>query len=199
MSRSTVAVYCSGSIQKGSLDSGKLAWTDAERNRIRIGAAPLHVLFFDPSETCERLGDTVAMFGRDMAQVRLADFVVIDARERRGLGVGVEILASRVFRTPLVVVAPRNTHYRRDELEYRGARVLDYIHPHVAVLADAIVDSFEAAGQWIHEHWAHPTHIKDAHVLKEAIETYRARAMPDDEGMLTVLTQLREAGGDVLD
>ncbi|GAB3810459.1 hypothetical protein [Micromonospora zhanjiangensis] len=141
-----LSVYCSGSILKGADDARRPCWTDAERKDVAEGAAPYDVVFLNPDDPIPDAGNTLGQFGRDMYQVLLATAVIVDARVRRGLGIGVEMAAAAALGTPLVVVAPHNSQYRSDVLEYRGVTVNNYVHPHVASLATVVVDDFVAAG-----------------------------------------------------
>ncbi|MFE7439017.1 hypothetical protein ACFU7X_00875 [Streptomyces chartreusis] len=142
-----LSVYCSGSIAKGTSDEKKSYWTEAEKELVRQWARPYDVAFLNPDDPIVDPENTLGQFGRDMYQVMIADAVIVDARERRGLGIGVELAAAVALGTPVIVVAPRNSKYRLDELSYRGVTVTDYIHPHVASLATYVVESFSDAGQ----------------------------------------------------
>ena len=51
---------------------------------------PHTLLCLNPALRTDDLSDEVSVFGRDMTQVFIADLVFIDARHRRGLGVGAE-------------------------------------------------------------------------------------------------------------
>lgn len=186
-----VTIYCSGSIQKGPSDKGKLCWTDVERAALAKTAQPIEVRFLNPDDPVDNLNNTVALFGRDMYQIQFADFVVVDARQRRGIGIGTEIVASRLLKTPLIAVVPRNTYYRQDKLSYLGSEVSDYIHPHLHVLVDAITDDFEAAGIWIKEYLSAPQQtLKSIDVIFEAIEKYKAEILPRDNPMLEILQEV---------
>jgi hypothetical protein len=147
----TRSVYCSGSIKKGSADAEKLCWTDVERKAVEHGARPSRVLFLNPDDPLVDPSNKLAQFGRDMYHVMIATAVVVDARQRRGIGVGVEMAVAASLGTPLIIVAPPNTDYRREKLEYRGAVVPNYVHPHVAALATSIVDDFASAGEALRE------------------------------------------------
>jgi hypothetical protein len=186
----TIIVYCSGSIVKGSQDTAKLCWSAHERAEVAHGARPHAVRFLNPEDPVSDLADTPAVFGRDMYQVQCADAVIVDARERRGIGIGVEMLASRVLGTKLVAVAPRNTYYRQDSLTFRGSTVSDYVHPHLAILCDVVVGTFEEAGRWLADH------VNDApgstSTVHAAIVAYRERLLPADQPMLELLPMLRE-------
>lgn len=187
-------IYCSGSIPKGPGDTKKAVWTDLEREQIAVAASPIKTRFLNPDDPVAALDHAVAMFGRDMYQVQAADFVVVDARERRGIGIGIEMLASRVLSTPLIIVAPHPSHYRQKDLLYRGSLVHDYIHPHIAVLADAIVESFDAAGRWIKEFCKHPVRVKNTDSVYEAIETYKRDVLHLDEPMIQLMLELEGIG-----
>jgi hypothetical protein len=83
-------------------------------------------------------------------------------------------------------VAPRNSYYRSDEIEYRGSSVKNYVHPHLQGLADAVVDDFMSAGMWIKNYLSNPITIKTEQAIAEAIEAYKSRILPLDKEMLKV-------------
>ncbi len=177
-----VTIYCSGGIRKGPQDDTKLCWTDAERTEFASGAAPAEVVFLEPADPVESHDDILALFGRDMYQVQVADAVVVDARQKRGIGIGVEMAVARQLGTPLVCVVPHESHYRKANVTYRGATAAEYLHPHIFGLADAIVEDFRAAGLWVF-HNAHEQSADDRPVLR-AIDRYRERMLPGDAPML---------------
>ncbi|MCE6997755.1 hypothetical protein LZG04_23560 [Saccharothrix sp. S26] len=186
-----ISVYCSGSIAKGEGDERKLCWTDVERKQVQEGAHPLEVVFLNPDDPITDPTNVLGQFGRDMYQVLLASAVVVDARERRGLGIGVEMAAAAALRTPVIVVAPRNSKYRRDHLEYRGARVSDYVHPHVASLALAVVDDFSQAGEVLRVlPAAPPDPVVTPAWLRASIDEYRYHVLGGDQPMLDALHRL---------
>jgi hypothetical protein len=185
-----LSVYCSGSIIKGTSDEKKLCWSDTERSEVSKGAAPHDVIYLNPDDPITDPGNTLGQFGRDMYQVMVATAIVVDARERRGLGIGVEMAAAATFGTPVIVVAPRNSKYRSDKIEYRGAIVNDYVHPHVGALASAVVDDFVAAGEAV----AQLSHDKRQanqeqmpNWLDRAINEYVKNVLPGDAPMVEAL------------
>ena len=185
-------VYCSGSIQKGATDTRKLCWTDRERAAVAAGASPAVIQFLNPDDPAADLSDTAGLFGRDMYQVKTADAVIVDARERRGIGIGIEMLASRIFGSLLVAVVPHETYYRMGNVSYRGSTVADYVHPHLAILADGIVETFEEAGAWLRDRKSARTQPKGVEAVHEAITAYRDRMLPHDEPMLDILRHLEK-------
>jgi hypothetical protein len=188
-----ISIYCSGSIAKGPADKGRLCWTDDERQAVSRGAAPEEVLFLNPDDPIPDPSNTEAQFGRDMFQVWVATAVVVDARERRGLGVGVEMAAASAMGTPVITVAPRNTLYRQDSLAYRGVEVVNYVHPHVAVLATHIVESFEEAGRAVQQcvlDSAGPELRPVPRWLAAPIDEYRRNMLALDPPMVKAMSTL---------
>lgn len=186
------AIYCSGSISKGAADTKKLCWTDVERSKVASGVAPAGLVFLNPDDPIPGGATTLGQFGRDMYQVMVATAVVVDARERRGLGIGVEMAAAAAMGTPVVVVAPRNSQYRQDRLEYRGAVIDGYVHPHVDALASSIVEDFGAAGRAL---TALPAAVERRSAvptwLEPAISEYESRVLQNDTPMLAALATLQ--------
>lgn len=187
-----LSVYCSGSIRKGPSDDKKLCWSEAERFEVAKGASPHEIVYLNPDDPITDPGNTLGQFGRDVYQVMMSTAVIVDARERRGLGVGVEMAAAATFGTPVIVVAPRNSKYRCDSIHYRGVRVIDYVHPHVYALASAVVEDFVAAGEALTR--LAPRKEPQGEVppwLDSAIQEYVRNVLPGDAPMLEALRRLQ--------
>jgi len=188
-----LSVYCSGSIMKGASDEKKLCWSDAERLEVSKGASPHEVVYLNPDDPITDPENTLGQFGRDMFQVMVATAIIVDARERRGLGIGVEMAAAATFETPVIVVAQRNSKYRSDKLEYRGATVYNYVHPHVGALATAVTEDFLAAGEVLSRLPSCMDRSARHEVpawLDRAVEEYVNNVLPGDATMLEALERL---------
>ncbi|MGW4412599.1 hypothetical protein ACWEJ6_52025 [Nonomuraea sp. NPDC004702] len=188
-----LSVYCSGSIVKGASDEKKLCWSDMERSEVSKGAAPNEVVYLNPDDPITSPGNTLGQFGRDMYQVMVSTAVIVDARERRGLGIGVEMAAAATYGTPVIVVAPRNSKYRSDVLEYRGVTINNYIHPHVHALATAVVGDFMAAGEALARLARQDEHHVEPEAptwLEKAINEYVSNVLPGDVPMMDALRRL---------
>jgi hypothetical protein len=188
------SVYCSGSILKGPSDNKRLCWTDSERAEVSKGAAPNEVVFLNPDDPIPDPRNTLGQFGRDMYQVMVASAIIVDARERRGIGIGVEIAAAAAMGTPVIAVVPPDTNYRQRTLEYRGVVIEDYVHPHLFALATALVDDFEAAGRRLSDM---PTMVdRRAAVpawLVPAVDEYEKKVLALDSPMTASLAKLRKS------
>jgi hypothetical protein len=192
-----LSVYCSGSIMKGTSDEKKLCWSDAERLEVSKGASPHEIVYLNPDDPITDPRNTLGQFGRDMYQVMVATAIIVDARERRGLGIGVEMAAAATFGTPVIVVAQRNSKYRSDKLEYRGVTVYNYVHPHVGALATAVTDDFLAAGEVLSRlpsRKDRSTQHEAPAWLDSAIEEYVNNVLPGDAPMGEALGLLGLSG-----
>ena len=115
-----INIYPAGGVIKGENDKGKISWTDTDMEEFKAKMKPVDVHFIDPRFRNESLKDMVAIFGRDMMAVKVADFVVVDARQKRGVGVGQEMLFAKMHKVPVVTIAPKDGHYVKGFLHYLG-------------------------------------------------------------------------------
>lgn len=178
--RTIISIYCAGGIKKGPKDATKLLWGEKERQEIQAILTPLEVVFMRPDLRRDDIANDFTVFGRDHYQVQSADYVIVDGREKRGIGVGIEMLSAKWFKRPLICVVPPNSHYRRPRLDYLGGTVRDYIHPHLASLADIVVDDFASAAKWIASFEKHPLPVKTISVIRNGINEYKKQQKSRD-------------------
>lgn len=148
MSKEVVSVYLAGSIQKGH-EPNESEWTVEHMTQLKADLAPLQINFLNPATRSDDLSDSKSVFGRDMTQVYLADIVIVDARHRRGLGVGAEMMWAKVNQKPVITWAPLDTHYHKKDTTLLGQHIDDYVHPFVYSLSDYIFETLEQAASWI--------------------------------------------------
>lgn len=192
-----ISIYCCGGIVKGAADSAKDSWGTDARRSLCEALTPTQVVFLDPAHRSDDVASAFTVFGRDHYQVALCDFFVADLTQRRGIGVGIEMVSAKWQSKPLVAVAPPESHYRRKHLAYLGGQVPDYVHAHLFGLADAIVDDFTAAGAWIKAHLAEPIPAKNISVITDAIAAYVATQLSTDVPMQTAIQELKSAGRNI--
>lgn len=144
--------------------------------------------FLNPAFRSDDLSDQLSVFGRDMTQVYVSDFVFVDARERRGLGVGAEMMWAKVNRIPVVTWAPKNSHYNKEKTSILGVAVEGFIHPFILSLSDKIVGTLEEGADWIHSVQSNPDYeIKGVEHIKKAMEYYKDKQLHKDEPMLKLI------------
>ena len=192
--RQIISIYCCGGIVKGEGDSAKVSWGEDVRGALCEALTPTRIVFLDPVDRSDDVANAFTVFGRDHYQISLCDFFEADLTQRRGIGVGIEMLSAKWQGKPLVAVAPPESHYRRSHLAYLGGQVPDYVHAHLFGVADVIVDNFGSAGAWIKAHLAEPARAKNISVITEAIAAYVGTQLPVDMPMQAAIRELKSAG-----
>lgn len=146
-----ISIYLAGSIQKGHEKNNDSYWTDADMQSLRESLAEFQLSFLNPAFRTDDLSDQRSVFGRDMLQVFSSDIVFVDARHRRGLGVGAEMMWAKVNRIPVVTLAPKDTHYSKTKTSLLGVEVVNWVHPFVESLSDHIAEDLSDGARWIRE------------------------------------------------
>jgi hypothetical protein len=144
-----IAIYLSGSIKKGQTDTRESFWTDADIEVIRRSVQPLEIHFLNPASRSDDLSDFLGTFGRDLFQVAAADAILVDVRDRRGIGVGSEMTVAKAIGVPVVSWCPDNSHYRRQDFVFMNQQLPQWTHPFVYGLSDVVVDTLQEAGEWL--------------------------------------------------
>lgn len=179
-----IAIYLAGTIKKGHEKSDETYWTDEEMAVIQKFLPKYDVSFLNPAFRKDDLSDQFSVFGRDMLQVFTSNFVFVDARDRRGLGVGAEMMWAKVNKIPVVTWAPRNSHYRKDKASILDMEVSKYVHPFVECLSDKIVENIAEGAHWIDFVMASPDfEIKGMQTIGHAMEYYKKNQLDHDAPM----------------
>lgn len=188
-----IAIYLAGSIKKGHEKSDELYWTEEDISLIKSSLKNFEPSFLNPAFRTDDLSDQFSVFGRDMLQVFSSHLVFVDARDRRGLGVGAEMMWAKVNQIPVVTWAPRNSHYRKDKTTILGLPMANFIHPFVEALSDKIVDNLVEGAHWIDSVMSDPmTKIKGVEFIGMAIEHYKKTQLQHDLPMKELLSLSEE-------
>jgi hypothetical protein len=179
-----IAIYLAGTIQKGHEKSDESFWSNEDMNILRENLAGYEVLFLNPAFRSDDLSDQVSVFGRDMLQVFSCNLVLVDARNRRGLGVGAEMMWAKMNQIPVLTWAPKNSHYHKDQATILGVPVANYIHPFVESLSDKVVENLIEATQWVKFFVSHPeAEAKGVQFIRSAIRHYKDHQLHHDQPM----------------
>lgn len=177
---SSFSLYLAGNIQKKHEKESQIFWTQMDQDLLQKALAPFKITFLNPATRSDDLSDQKSVFGRDLTQVTLADAIVVDVRERRGLGVGAEIMWAKLRQIPVISLAPYNSHYRKDKGHLLGRDVENWVHPFVECLSDTLVSTVEEAGEWIKRYFTKPHPPKDKDSIFEAIDHYLNTQLEND-------------------
>jgi nucleoside 2-deoxyribosyltransferase len=181
-----IAIYLAGTIKKEH-ETNDTHWGTEELARLENFLSDYDVTFLNPAFRKDSLSDQKSVFGRDMLQVYSADVIFVDARDRRGLGVGAEMMWAKANQKPLIIWAPQNTHYRKESAKILNEVVNDYIHPFVYALSDQVVATLEEGANWIRT--LPRNDIKDLQYISETMEYYKANQLDVDTPMKYFLNQ----------
>ncbi len=184
----SIAIYLSGSIRKGEKDSNKICWEKEDKDFIRNELEGWEVMLLDPQSRGDDLSDHISVFGRDMTQVANCDFVLVDGRQKRGVGVGMEMLMAKMRGIPVVSVIPKNSHYHRDKVDYLGQTVRNFTHPAFYAISDHIAEDLASAMAWVKEQLMDPRPVKGLHVVEDAMKRYRETQLEKDKKMKEFLS-----------
>ena len=144
-----ICVYLAGKIQKAHEHANESYWTEEDCDLIRNALPDYQVHFLNPAFRTDDLSDQKSVFGRDMTQVYSADFVFVDARDRRGLGVGAEMMWAKVNQRPVITLAPLGSHYHKEQTSLLGVEVEGWMHPFVEHLSDVVVEDLREGAEWM--------------------------------------------------
>ncbi len=175
-----LALYLAGNIQKGHEKESQLFWSDADQTYLRSQLAPHTLIFLNPATRTDDLSDQMSVFGRDMTQVFIADVVIVDARERRGLGVGAEMMWAKMNNTPVLTLAPHKSHYRKDEVNLLGVKLKNWVHPFVESLSDGLIENLHQGSLWLKQFLKGDVNIKGPQYIFEAMEHYQSTQLEHD-------------------
>lgn len=178
---SKISIYIAGSVRKDKEDANSVFASDEIKDEIIQSLNGFEVIIFDPNES-KILGDgNSSRFGKDCLQVTTSNFIIADLREKRGLGVGAEMMIAKERKIPVISVCPSNSHYKRKNIVFHEGTVnSDWTHPFVEMLSDAIVDNFTEAGKWIKQFIESPSKVISGLVVDESIKDYLDNYLDDD-------------------
>lgn len=187
--KSRIAIYLAGSIKKGHESPNESFWTEEDIDLLRKTLSCYEVAFLNPAFRTDDLSDQRSVFGRDMLQVFSSHVVFVDARDRRGLGVGAEMMWAKLNKVPVVTWAPKNSHYHKSQTSILGVTVNDFIHPFVEGLSDHIVENLVEGAQWIEKAISNPASVKIKSIedIGAAIQYYKTNQLDRDVPMKQLL------------
>lgn len=194
MKDAQIAIYLAGNIQKGHEKESEIFWTHDDQAFLAQALHPCKLTFLNPATRTDDLSDQKSVFGRDMTQVYFADVILVDARERRGLGVGAEMMWAKMNRIPVLALAPKNTHYQKQEVKLLGVRVKNWVHPFVESLSDAVIHDLTEAAIWLKQFIRAGVRIKGPEFITDAMRHYQKSQLPNDVPMKELIQKNAKLG-----
>ena len=185
---SSIAIYLAGKIKKAHENPNEFYWSENEIQQIKHHCENVQPILLNPAIRTDNLSLQQSVFGRDMLQVFSSDFVFVDARDRRGLGVGAEMMWAKMNQIPVITLAPKDTHYHQSTTTLLDIQVNDWVHPFVESLSDVVVESIEDGCSWMLAFLANPSPVKGPAFIQDAMRFYKENQLKND----TPMTELVE-------
>ncbi len=167
-----ISIYLAGKIKKKHEEPNEHYWSEEDIEKLKNSSLDIDIL--NPAKRSDDLSDQFSVFGRDMLQVFSSDIVLVDARDRRGLGVGAEMLWAKTNSIPVISLTPRNSHYNKESASLLDVEVKNWIHPFVESLSDVLVENLDEAVEWIEKIMKDNTiQIKGKNSIFDAMKYYK--------------------------
>lgn len=184
-----IGIYLAGSIKKGHENPQESFWTEDDIACLRKSFCKHEVVFLNPALRMDNLADQHSVFGRDMIQVFCSHVIFVDARDRRGLGVGAEMMWAKMNNIPVVTWSPKETHYNKTKATILGVEVNQFIHPFVHGLSDKMVETLKEGALWIEKMLSDSSiEIKGIEHIHASMEYYQENQLPIDLPMREILS-----------
>lgn len=188
MKKVKIAIYLAGKIQKAHEGANECYWTEKDLDQLKKNLPLYEITFLNPALRSDDLSDQKSVFGRDMLQVFCSDLVLADVRDRRGLGVGAEMMWAKLHKIPLIAWSPKDSHYNKSETILLDVPVKEWVHPFVHSLSDHIAETLEDAAQFVHRALTDTTlSIKGVDYIESAMQHYKKSQLPLDIPMKDLL------------
>lgn len=181
-----ISIYLAGTIRKEHETNA--SWSDLEILFLKNNLSEYEVAFLNPALRTDNLSDQFSVFGRDMAQVFCSDIVFVDARNRRGLGVGAEMMWAKFHQIPIITLAPRDSHDNKSKTILLDVPVENWVHPFVESLSDVIVENLLESTTWTKKYVnGSAPKVKDVAYIQSAMQYYRDSQLSQDEPMKALI------------
>ena len=170
-----ITMYLAGSIKKGDTDTKKTSyWSDDdEKSIIACFGNEFEVNILNPATFPIRRSDSFGNFGADMYLVNKSDFLLVDARDKKGLGIGAEMVVAKYYNIPVICLCAYDSYYKKRFLpNVYGEDLHNWTHPFIIGLSDFIADTIEDAVTWIKNHIVTPQPIKGMAIIDESIKYF---------------------------
>ena len=165
------SIYLAGSVPKSDDDLKKIKdWRIdfiEELNKIK------NFKYINPREIRVTEEDTQGVFGLDCDLIKNSDLLIVYIFDRSGIGTSQEILIAKYFKKPVILVIPKNTHHRIENLVYDNKTIKDWIHPFLDQTCDIIIEDKSELRNAIKK--LENTKIKDITIIDESIDYYKEK------------------------
>lgn len=185
----TLTAYLAGGVPKGHENDISYLWTLDHQQYLADKVHPISIYFLNPIDRKDDLSDQLSVFGRDMFQVLSSDIILVDLRQKRGVGVGAEMMIAKQRNKVVIGWLPKESHYRKNDTSLLGIPVTGWVHPFVESLTDVICSDLDEVAQAIQDFSENKLSIKNPDIIDQAIRHYLMTQYPKDEPMSNLIKE----------
>jgi hypothetical protein len=136
-----IRLFLSGSVRKeGDTRSEDNYWRSEDEEYLTDALSIYELDFLNPNDVNIDRSKSIDRFYADIKMLLDSDVVLIDARTRKGLGVGAELMMAKYENIPVLALCPDYSEYRKG----------DSIHAFIAGLSMRVCDSLADVADEIH-------------------------------------------------
>lgn len=160
-----------GSLPKG--DVARKSWTDWKTEYVeKISSQIPDAELLHGDLVSDKEGAEVVV-GHDLYLIQHSDMAIVHAVSKIGAGTAQEILMAKIFKKPVVIIIPKDSHHRKSNLVFGGKLIKDFINPFLLLSSDYVAQDLNDAIKWIKKFKKNPKmKIKDVSVMEESIKTF---------------------------
>jgi len=159
-------IYLAGSVPKGRDDEQN--FVNWRKSYELVLKKYLDAEYIDPYAKHLDESDYLSVFGNDCKHIKESDLILINAQEQLGAGTAQEMLIAKYFKKPVVTILPKRSHHRRENVNFFGKVIEDWIHPFIHSISDFIIEDIKDISKIKEEIFK--IEAKDITVIDKAIE-----------------------------
>ena len=147
VSKNTLTIFLSGSVKKAEKDDRDNSnfWTDEDELTLSTTVNNGDISLLNPNTIDTDPNDSNARFEKDIELLLRSDLVLVDARTRKGLGIGVEMAIAKAKGIPIYAICPVGTYYHNIRIDPSTNNKIDWVHPFICGLCESVYENLADA------------------------------------------------------
>lgn len=135
-------IFLSGSVKKGEKDqrSEEFFWSEEEEKMFKQHLGE-NIEILNPNLMEIPKYRYRERFAKDIEMLSQSDVVVVDARTKKGIGIGAEMVIAKQKGIPVFTLCPLGSQYHGKE--EKGEEVIEWFHPFIAEFSDKIFETLD--------------------------------------------------------
>lgn len=140
-----IHIFLSGSVHKGSEDKreSNFFWSHKDEYILKEGITLAEVIILNPNTITIPKWEFKDRYISDLEMVLKSDVMIVDARTKKGIGVGAEMMIAHYETIPVYSIATPESHYRK-EISITESKQIEWIHPFVFGLSHSIHETVDS-------------------------------------------------------